>query len=156
MLCNILIVVFLFQVLQSLEDIQHDINCKISEILAALQVFQQSIVDLAVAFHQGSSLNVATETSFGHLWKLKDGNFPSGNDRCLCGQFSADNTDISWKMFTKCSYQMSDVVNVLPLKYDKKIEKSVILDELSSKINAYSLAFHTAASLLRVSILVHS
>lgn len=148
---------FLFQVLQSLEDIQQDVDCKISEILAALQVFQQSIVDLAVAFHQGSSLNVATETSFGHLWKLKDGNFPSGNDRCLCGQFSADNTDIRWKMFTKCNYQMSDVVNAPPLmKFDKKIEKSVILDELSSKVNAYNLAFQTAASLLRVSILVHN
>lgn len=124
--------------------------------MAALQVFQQSIVDLAVAFHQGSSLNVATETSFGHLWKLKDGNFPSGDDRCLCGQFSADIIGSSWKIFTKSSFQMPDVVNVLPVKSDKKIEKSVILDELSSKVNAYSLAFQTAASLLRVSVLVHN
>lgn len=114
-------------------------------------------MDLAVTFHQGSSLNVVTESLFGHLWKLNDGNFPSGNDKCLCGHLSADVIDSStWKMFTKFSFQVPDVVDVLPMKSDKKIEKSVILDELSSKVNAYSLAFQTAASLLRVSMLVHN
>lgn len=143
------------EVLRTLEGIQQEIGCTTSQILEALKIFQQSVTDLAVAFHQGSSLNFATETIFGHLWRLKDGDFPAENDKCACGKFLAKNVgSFNWKTFTKSSNTLADVTDFHPVKFDENIDKTVLLDELSSKINAYSLAFETASLLLRTSVCI--
>lgn len=146
----------MFQVLQTVEDIKLETSCTTSQIFEALHIFLQSISDVAVAFHQGSKLNFCTEFTFGHLWKLKDNNFPSPKDKCCCGLISSSEVySTSWRMFANSVNMTVDTTDFQYRKADEYIDKAVILDELSSKVNAYSVAFQTASLLLRTSVCVY-
>lgn len=152
---------FMFQVIDSLEDIKLEIGCTKSQILEILQTFLQCVANLAVAIHQDSVKNFVTEGVYNHLWMLKDGNFPSKEDTCACGQYSAAGVnDSSWGFLSKSVSNLILESNEIPgngnYKSEKSVKKLLILDELTSKTNAYSVAFETASLLLRVTVSIKS
>ncbi|XP_035217343.1 McKusick-Kaufman/Bardet-Biedl syndromes putative chaperonin-like [Stegodyphus dumicola] len=143
------------KVKERLDEIVKETECTHTQALEALYIFLKSIVDVSVSINQGSLLGFITETSHAHLWKIQNGKCPANNDKCMCGQYIATDDHYEWKFFPP-SFN-----NWLVMSEEKFIEKSesckgsIILDELSCKISAFSVAFETASLLLKVSLCVY-
>ncbi|CAL1278327.1 unnamed protein product [Larinioides sclopetarius] len=133
--------------------IQNETECTLGQLQETFSIFLKSVTDISVAIHQGSQLDFVTEHVYGHLWKLRDGQFPSGMDHCACGQNVALDID-SWSF-------LSDIGKSFVNSKAKVVENSafpdlLVLDELSCKVNALSLGFETASLLLRTSVCVNN
>ncbi|GFU24628.1 hypothetical protein NPIL_303661 [Nephila pilipes] len=131
--------------------IQSEFGCTLGQLEFASSAFLKSVIDFCVALHQGTHLDFVTDSVHGHLWKIQDGQFPNKTDHCACGRHSALDID-SWislpdigksehlQMSTKESFQPSF--------------KLLVLDELSCKESAFSLAFEVASMLLRTTVFI--
>ncbi|XP_054710499.1 molecular chaperone MKKS-like [Uloborus diversus] len=142
------------QVKAKLIELSEEMRCSTAQVLHVLKTFLQSVYNLSLSYHQGSLLNFVTEMKFKHLWKIQpNGEFPNGNIKCMCGKYSAESVDQTmWKVFNYTACDSSP--NFINEDVGDKKTNSVILDELSCKINALNVAFECASMLLRTSVCI--
>lgn len=133
-------------------SIQSDFACTLGQIEIAKSAFLKSVIDLSVALHQGTHLDFVTDAVYGHLWKMKDGQFPNEMQHCACGRYSASGID-SWMFLSDIG--KSDLY--LQMSNKESFQSPfdlLVLDELSCKESAFSLAFEVTSLLLRTTMSV--
>ncbi|XP_055943009.1 molecular chaperone MKKS-like [Argiope bruennichi] len=133
--------------------IQNEMGCTQGQLQESYSLFLKSVTDVCVANHQGSQLDFVTEHVHGHLWKMRDDQFPSGDDQCACGFNIASDID-SWSFLSDIG--KSSLNSEAKTAENCKSHDLLVLDELSCKASALTLAFETASLLLRSSVCVNN
>ncbi|GFY69255.1 hypothetical protein TNIN_377541 [Trichonephila inaurata madagascariensis] len=134
-------------------SIQSEFNCTLGQLEFVKSAFLKSIIDFCVALHQGTHLDFVTEAVYGHLWEIKDGQFPNEMEHCACGRYSALGID-SW-MFLSDIGKSDLYLQTSPKESFQSPFDLLVLDELSCKESAFSLAFEVASLLLRTTVVVN-
>lgn len=94
----------------NLDTIKKETGCTTGQVLESLSTFLRAIANTCVSIHQGKVLDFATESTNGHLWKLRDGNFPTADHRCQCGSHRAALVDPSAWSFLSNIHHLYEVI----------------------------------------------